>query len=117
MQIHETVPQALLPLMPLLKEELEVEQDGGKRGAAVDLVARLFTQHPSGGAIIEEYDALFEALLKRACDKEVRMRRQRLRRQGFAWDSGRDAHGDARRVWARWACGQQRSSWGGRAHG
>ena len=69
LQIHETVPQALLPVMPLLKEELEVE--GDKRSAAVDLVARLFTQHPHGSDIIEEYQALFDALLKRACDKEV----------------------------------------------
>lgn len=69
LQIHETVPQALLPVMPLLKEELEVE--GDKRSAAVDLVARLFTQHPHGSDIIEEYQELFDALLKRACDKEV----------------------------------------------
>jgi hypothetical protein len=69
LQIHETVPQTLLPVMPLLKEELEVE--GDKRSAAVGLVARLFTQHPHGSDIIEEYQALFDALLKRACDKEV----------------------------------------------
>lgn len=70
-QIHETVPQALLPLMPLLREELEAEGDGGRRAAAVDLVARLFTQNPSGGAIINEYEPLLYALLGRGSDAEV----------------------------------------------
>lgn len=65
------MPQTLLPLMPLLKEELEVESSKQRLGA-VDLVARLLTQHPGGGAIIDEYEALLGGLLGRACDKEVR---------------------------------------------
>ena len=70
--MHKTVPQVLLPVMPMLREELEWETDNARRSAAVDLVARLFTQHgPAGGAIIEEYQPLFSALLKRSHDKEV----------------------------------------------
>lgn len=69
--MHETLPQTALPVMPLLKDELEVEGDK-QRGAAVDLVAHLLTAHPGGGAIVEEYGALLDALLKRACDKAVR---------------------------------------------
>lgn len=70
-QIHETVPQALLPLLPLLRDELEADGEGAKRGPTVDLVARLFTQHASGATIIAEYPALLEGLLGRACDKEA----------------------------------------------
>ena len=40
-QLYEIVPQVLLPVLPHLKSELEVEDDS-KRAAAVDLVARLF---------------------------------------------------------------------------
>lgn len=88
-QIHETLPQTLLPLMPLLREELEAEAEGAKRSAAVDLVARLFTQHPSGAAIIEEYPALLEGLLGRVCDKEVR----RMSGAAVMMGKGREAPG------------------------
>ena len=40
-QLYEIVPQVLLPVLPHLKSELEVEDDA-KRATAVDLVARLF---------------------------------------------------------------------------
>ncbi len=68
------MPQALLPLLPLLRDELEADGEGAKRGPTADLVARLFTQHPSGATIIAEYPALLEGLLGRACDKEASRR-------------------------------------------
>lgn len=40
MQLHETLPQVLLPVMPLLKGELTVE-DTKQRLAALDLVAKV----------------------------------------------------------------------------
>ncbi len=39
-QLHETLPQVLLPVMPLLKGELTAE-DTKQRLAAVDLVAKV----------------------------------------------------------------------------
>ncbi|KAL4458690.1 hypothetical protein ABPG75_013555 [Micractinium tetrahymenae] len=80
--IHETVPQALLPLLPLLRDELEADGEGAKRAPTVDLVARLFTQHTSGAGIIKEYPALLEGLLGRACDKEAEVRRKVLEYAG-----------------------------------
>ncbi|KAL4420139.1 hypothetical protein ABPG77_010355 [Micractinium sp. CCAP 211/92] len=80
--IHETVPQALLPLLPLLRDELEADGEGAKRGPTADLVARLFTQHPSGATIIAEYPALLEGLLGRACDKEAEVRCKVLEHAG-----------------------------------
>lgn len=70
-QLHEAVPQTLLPLLPLLREELEVDATR-QRAAAVDLVARLLTGHPGGGALVDEYEPLLSGLLQRGCDKEVR---------------------------------------------
>lgn len=40
LQLHETLPQVLLPVMPLLKGELTVE-DTKQRLAALDLVAKV----------------------------------------------------------------------------
>lgn len=78
-QVHETVPQALLPLEPQLREELEGEGDGSKRRAAVELVAKLLTQHPGGASkILDEYEPLLKALLGRANDVEVSGRVWRL---------------------------------------
>lgn len=63
-QVHETVPQALLPLEPQLREEL---------------VAKLLTQHPGGASkILDEYEPLLKALLGRANDVEVSGRVWRL---------------------------------------
>lgn len=72
-QVHETVPQALLPLEPLLRDEVMGELDVAKRRAAVDLVAKLLSRHPSGTAkILDEYEPLLEAFLGRTNDLEVK---------------------------------------------
>lgn len=71
MQLHETVPQTMLPLMPLLRDELEVE-GAAQRGGAVDLLACLLTQHSGAAALLDENEALLTSLLKRSCDTEVR---------------------------------------------
>ncbi|KAL4859210.1 Sister chromatid cohesion protein PDS5 B-B [Chlorella vulgaris] len=77
--VHETVPQALLPLEPLLRDEVMGELDVAKRRAAVDLVAKLLSWHPSGTAkILDEYEPLLEAFLGRTNDLEAEVRRKVL---------------------------------------
>lgn len=61
----------MLPLMPFLRDELEVE-GAAQRGGAVDLLARLLTQHSGAAALLDEYEPLLAGLLKRSCDTEVR---------------------------------------------
>jgi hypothetical protein len=75
--VHDTVPQALLPLEPALREELEREEDKDKRHAAVQLAARLLvgtTVDSAGGSsfsLLDEYEPLLGAVLGRASDVDV----------------------------------------------
>lgn len=70
--MHETVPQALLPLEPQLRAELEEETDASKRHAAVELAARLLAARPGSGArLLDEYEPLLGALLRRSTDADV----------------------------------------------
>lgn len=68
-QLYQVVPQVLLPVLPHLSLELQVDSDT-KRGAAVELLGRLFAQ-PGSSEILADYSDLFRDLLKRLHDQKV----------------------------------------------
>lgn len=66
------MPQALLPLEPQLRAELEEEADAGKRRAAVELASKLLAARPGSRArLLDEYEPLLGALLGRSTDADV----------------------------------------------
>lgn len=69
-QVHLACPQTLLPVLPLLTHELQVEVEA-KRLAAIDLLGKLFTLPGSG--MDEEYGYLFEEFLRRCKDQKVEL--------------------------------------------
>lgn len=68
MQVHLACPQTLLPVLPLLVHELQVEVEA-KRLDAIDLLGKLFTL--SGSDMDIEYNYLFEEFLRRCKDQKV----------------------------------------------
>lgn len=70
-QLHEVTPQALLPVVPLLSDELG-SPDWGRRMEAVKLLGRLFGQ-AGGAAVAAEWDDVLSELLRRFTDEKVRV--------------------------------------------
>ena len=68
LQIHLACPQTLLPVLPLLAHELQVEVEA-KRLDAIDLLGKLFTL--PGSDMDQEYSYLFEEFLRRCKDQKV----------------------------------------------
>ncbi len=68
-QIHLACPQTLLPVLPLLIHELQVEVEG-KRLDAIDVLGKLFTM--PGSDMDQEYSYLFEEFLRRCKDQKVK---------------------------------------------
>ena len=73
LQLYQTVPQVLLPVLPHLKDELTVEAES-KRLAAVELLCKLFTQPTIGAEAMSDYTHLFEELCKRFADTQAEVR-------------------------------------------
>ncbi|GAB4821978.1 hypothetical protein N2152v2_009024 [Parachlorella kessleri] len=71
-QLYQVVPQVLLPVLPHLGPELQVESESN-RLAAVDLLGKLFSQ-PGRSSILQEYAELLQDLLKRLHDQKVDVR-------------------------------------------
>lgn len=69
-QVHLACPQTLLPVLPLLAHELQVEVEA-KRLAAIDLLGKLFTL--PGSDMDQEYGYLFEEFLRRCKDQKVEL--------------------------------------------
>ena len=69
LQVYQVCPQTLLPVLPRLAEELHAD-DAKQRAGAVGLVGSLFSL--PGSDLITSYSDLFDALLKRLEDREVR---------------------------------------------
>jgi len=68
-QIHLACPQTLLPVLPLLIHELQVEVEA-KRLDAIDVLGKLFTM--PGSDMDQEYSYLFEEFLRRCKDQKVK---------------------------------------------
>lgn len=68
MQIHLACPQTLLPVLPLLAQELQAEEES-RRLEAVDLLGQLFML--PGSDMDLEYGYLFEELMRRCKDQKV----------------------------------------------
>jgi len=68
-QIHLACPQTLLPVLPLLIHELQVEVEA-KRLDAIDVLGKLFTM--PGCDMDQEYSYLFEEFLRRCKDQKVK---------------------------------------------
>ena len=68
LQVHLACPQTLLPVLPLLTHELQVEVEA-QRLAAIDLLGKLFTL--PGSDMDQEYGYLFEEFLRRCKDQKV----------------------------------------------
>ena len=68
MQVHLACPQTLLPVLPLLVHELQVEEEA-KRLDAIDLLGKLFTL--PGSDMDLEYSYLFEEFMRRCKDQKV----------------------------------------------
>lgn len=68
LQVHEAVPQLLLPVLPHLCSQLEAEDDG-KRLSAVNVVGHLFSKSESD--LVGEYPELFCVFLRRFVDQKV----------------------------------------------
>ena len=68
--MHLACPQTLLPVLPLLTHELQVEVEA-KRLAAIDLLGQLFTLPDSD--MDQEYGYLFEEFLRRCKDQKVEL--------------------------------------------
>ena len=71
LQVHLACPQTLLPVLPLLTHELQVEVEA-QRLAAIDLLGKLFTL--PGSDMDQEYGYLFEEFLRRSKDQKVELR-------------------------------------------
>jgi hypothetical protein len=67
-QVHQACPQALLPVLPHLVSELQVEAQD-RRLQAIDLLVSAFAGSDSSMDV--DYSDLFEELLRRCCDKQV----------------------------------------------
>ena len=70
LQVHLACPQTLLPVLPLLTHELQLEVEA-KRLAAIDLLGKLFTL--PGSDMDQEYGYLFEEFLRRCKDQKVEL--------------------------------------------
>ncbi|DBA74057.1 TPA: hypothetical protein ACH3X1_010871 [Trebouxia sp. C0004] len=70
-QIHLACPQTLLPVLPLLIHELQVEVEA-KRLDAIDVLGKLFTM--PGSDMDQEYSYLFEEFLRRCKDQKIEVR-------------------------------------------
>lgn len=70
LQVHLACPQTLLPVLPLLAHELQVEEEA-RRLAAIDLLGKLFTL--PGSDMDQEYGYLFEEFLRRCKDQKVKL--------------------------------------------
>ena len=68
MQIHLACPQTLLPVLPLLAQELQAEEEA-RRLEAIDLLAKLFKL--PGSDMDQEYSYLFEEFVRRSKDQKV----------------------------------------------
>ena len=66
--MHLACPQTLLPVLPLLANELQVEVEA-KRLDAIDLLGKLFTL--PGSDMDQEYSYLLEDFLRRCKDQKV----------------------------------------------
>ena len=75
MQIHLACPQTLLPVLPLLAQELQAEEES-RRLDAVDLLGQLFML--PGSDMDLEYSYLFEELMRRCKDQKVGPRAQKV---------------------------------------
>jgi len=67
-QVHEACPQTLLPVLPLLSQELGLE-DESRRLAAVQLLGALFAI--PGSELDQEYFHVFADFLRRFTDQKV----------------------------------------------
>ena len=70
LQLHDVTPQALLPVVPLLSDEL-CSPDVGRRLEAVRLLGRMFGQR-GGAAVAAEWADVLMELLRRFKDETVR---------------------------------------------
>ena len=68
MQIHLACPQTLLPVLPLLSQELQAEEET-RRLEAIDLLAKLFKL--PGSDMDQHYSYLFEEFVRRSKDQKV----------------------------------------------
>lgn len=71
-QLHDATPQALLPVVPYISDELTAPSPA-KRMEAVRLAGRLFGQR-GGAAVAREWAVVLEGLLGRFADEKVRLR-------------------------------------------
>lgn len=78
LQLYEAIPTALLPVLPHLSLEIQVESDA-KRLTAVELLGKIFTQR-DGREIMNEYREQADDLLKRLHDAKVGGGAELLRR-------------------------------------
>lgn len=69
--MHQTLPQALLPVLPAVGAELKAEGDGQRLDAA-DLLCRLFAAPAGGGEMMASYQGLVMEVLGRLTDIKVR---------------------------------------------
>ena len=69
-QIYRVSPQTMLPVLPKLASELQVDQES-KRLAALELLGRLLSL--PGSDLDLTYAELFQEFLKRACDQKVKL--------------------------------------------
>lgn len=75
MQVYRICPQALLPVVPHLENELQADEDA-KRLAAVELVGRLFAL--PGSDMDAQYASLFSEFVRRFRDLKARCTRRLL---------------------------------------
>lgn len=75
-QLYQSVPQVLLPVVPHLTSELQ-SGDGNKRLEAVQLLCKLFSL--PGSKLVSEYEDVLEALLSRYQDTKVGTKGRTLR--------------------------------------
>jgi hypothetical protein len=67
-QVYRVLPQTMLPVLPKLVSELQLDQES-KRLAALHLLGRLLSS--PGFDIDTSYAELFTEFLRRACDEKV----------------------------------------------